>query len=243
MRATLLIVVLATLFSLSFAKANQDHGVKTFPVEEMSSLGDKLLALARMLKRPPGSEFLRAYDLEVLCGPNKYAETGIMVALIFHDILNGYSAKYFHSISLATQYAQRYGFCEADGRAGSRTGSLTLKYVATNGAKKLSLLQKNLFLILSQANANAVVDMDNSAFNMKGLASAVSCNCYEPDVFFSDYLGSVAGEGRNRAEAKREARNKCPVPGWLTGDPFTDPERPVVVCEHSYLAGRNVFPY
>ena len=239
MRATLLTVALATLFSLAFAGANQGHGVKTFPVEEMSSLGDKLLALARMLKRPPKPVFLHAYGPEVLCAPHIHVGPG-MVALIFHDVLNGYSAKYFPYMSLAAQYAQSYGPCATNNRAESKGGSLSLKYVATMYENQLSLPQKNLFLMLTQDNANAIIDMDDSAYAMQGLVSVMRCDCYEPDAFLSDYLGSVVGRGKNRVEARRDARSKCPVP--TSGDPFTGPDRPVVVCEHSYLTDTPLAP-
>ncbi len=230
-----LLIFLYGIFPLSFAKTNQGHEAKTFPVQEKNSLLGKLTITAALFgKTKP--VILHAYDAETICGSNKFSamKGSPVVALIFQDILNDYSAKYFHSMSLATEYAQKYGLCATNDGTEFKREAFSLKYVATQHEKGKLFSHNNLFMMRSKFITAAIADMDNSAYTMKGLYSVMNCSCYEVDLFFPDYLGLVVGKGKNRVEARRNARNNCPVPDPTSTDPFTGPDRPNVVCEHSY---------
>ncbi len=78
------------------------------------------------------------------------------------------------------------------------------------------LLQVNAMLVLSvvfifgsNAQYRAEYGTDIDTYNNLNSATFAICSCYEDDVFFDDWLGTVQVMGRTKTEAQNHALNLC----------------------------------
>ncbi len=72
----------------------------------------------------------------------------------------------------------------------------------------ISLLSM-VFTVVSNAQYRAEDGTDIRTYNRLNSATFAVCNCYEDDVFFDDWLGTVQVMGRTKTEAQNHALNLC----------------------------------